>query len=128
MNAIPSFEAFKFAPGGADGASKAFSDAAENYQAFTDALVSGIEGAERARTELLASSIKALQQHATGVAAFARASGPHDALELQQQFARQALDLHHESVNALRRLATAWTAAFKPLQARYTSAVLSASE
>ena len=128
MNAIPNFKAFNFAGADFEKASKAFGDVAENLQVLTDSLVNGVQGVERARAEVLATGLNALQLQATGIAALAQASGPKEALELQQQFARQAFEAHSASLQAFGGLAAAWTAAFQPLQERYAKFALAATQ
>lgn len=128
MNAIPSFDASTFANASYGAANKVFGEAAENLQVLTDSLVTGIQGVERARAEALGVGVKVLQQQATGLAALARVTGPKEALELQQQLARQALDANTAAFQALSGLATAWSEAFKPLQQRYAEIALSASQ
>lgn len=128
MNAIPSFQASKFADATFGATSKVLSEAAENLQVVTDSLVTGMQDLERARAEVLAISVKALQQQATGLKALAKATGPQEALELHYQFAQQALDTHNATVQAFSGLAVAWTEAFKPLKARYVDIALAASK
>jgi hypothetical protein len=128
MNAIPSFDASKFSEATFGATRKVLSEAAENLQVVTGSLVTGMQDLERARAEVLAIGVKALQQQATGFEALAKATGPQEALELQQQFAKQALETHNATVQAFRGLAVAWTEAFKPLKARYVDIAVSATK
>ena len=130
MNAIPHFDLTKlagasFAPGQSL-ISDAAQSAAKNLQVVTESLLTGINGLEETRTELLANGVKALQLQADSVAAFAKASSPQEALDLQQKFVREALDLQGATVRSLGGLFSIWGPALKPLNDRYSAFASSA--
>jgi hypothetical protein len=82
--------------------------------------VSGIHGAEQARARVVADGIKALESQAARATAVAKVTSAQEALELQQQFARQALESYVASATAVSSaLTSAFQAALKPLNDRY---------
>jgi hypothetical protein len=90
--------------------------AARTLQATADAVTLGVQRAEQVRSQLAAMGAKALEAQISTAAAFAQVRTPKEALELQQRFARETLDLYRSSAGLL---ANSWAdylaAAVRPL-------------
>jgi hypothetical protein len=133
VNAAPYSELFKLPEASFGQTSAIFSDAAQEgaktLQAITEALVTGIRGAEQARAQLVTSSIKALEAEAARATAFAAVKSPQEALDLHQKFARQALESYTANATALTSLlSSSFQAALKPLTARFSEVTKTATK
>jgi hypothetical protein len=133
VNAAPYSELFKLPEASLGQTSAIFSDAAQEgaktLQAITEALVTGIRGAEQARALLVASSIKALETEAARATAFTAVKSPQEALDLHQQFARQALESYTANATVLSSvLSSSFQAALKPLNARFSEVTKTAAK
>ena len=94
--------------------------AAKNLTAAKESFVSGVQGFEQARAQFVEAGVKTLEQQVASASAFAQVKSPQEAFELQQKFAREALELYKANVsNLTTALTSGFSAAVKPLSERY---------
>jgi hypothetical protein len=94
--------------------------AVKNAQAFADSFSASFLAFEQVRGFVVASATRAVETQIANSAAFAKAKGPKEVFELQQQFARDALDAYVAGAKSFTdQFATAYSAALKPLAACY---------
>jgi hypothetical protein len=99
---------------------KTFDDAAKNLQALVDTFVAGLEGAEQVRAHVSVATTQALRDQLAAAAVFANVKTADEALQLQQQFARRALEFYSARAHSLGEVCSAaWQASAKPLTDRY---------
>jgi len=96
--------------------------ATHNLEAVTQAATAAMHGAEQARAYLAASSKTALDNQYAAASAFAKVKNAQEALDLQAQFARKALDAYSTNVRAMSELfSSTLSATLKPLSVTFSA-------
>jgi hypothetical protein len=120
MNAIPTNQPANRATTVLNGMVELFS---KNLRALSDATLAGTKAATEAQAQLLATSRKTLEAQVSHVTALSQTRNFQEAFELQQKFAREALQTANENAKALTTTLNAgFKATVEPLTARYNEA------
>jgi hypothetical protein len=98
----------------------ALDGAAKNAQAFADAYVAGLRGADEVRAHLVESASRALNTQIAAAAQLGKAKSAEEAVRLHQQLTREAWEAQAVCArNVGEVLWAAWQASAKPLTDRY---------
>lgn len=94
---------------------------AKTAQAASAAFTAAFAGAEKVRSHLADLAARTMQEQAAAVSALAKVKTPIEAVQLQSQLARQAVEAYTAEVTALSGLmSNAYQDAVSPLQSNVT--------
>lgn len=95
---------------------------AKTMQAISASVTAALEGADKARAHVAASSARVLEEQIAAASAFAQVKSPQEAFQLQTQFTRQALEAYTADMATFGGLMSAYfQQSLKPLTDRLHS-------